>query len=360
MGEKPIVLAYLNGMPDVESTYPVLARLNERGRVNVKSLIYSKLIRKEPRLLKVFEAYGLKPTPASKLRMKLFYQRDIRESDTVLTIADPLWDSTTRKQRGSYMVKINKPPIYLQHGVYQRGINARWVDKPMHYYSSRLLLWESLTDNRELFDEETQLKVEKVGFTKKDVLPRLAPDSSTVQWLEKFEIKLLVCQSFRWGHGRHDADSIDNFYTVLDSFLARNQNVGVIVRSHRGKIRGNHRKHDKDLRAKHSNVLFSYQRSGPFAKYAIQDVVDLCDAMVSPVSTTVLDALYMAKPVAVFAEEIPFFSKLPQVDSLESLESFVFSLDKESTVYSDITEHFGNIDENIDKACRIIESDLGV
>jgi len=49
-------------------------------------------------------------------------------------------------------------------------------------------------------------------------------------------------------------------------------------------------------------VLFSYQDSSPLAKYSIQDVADLCDWMISLVSTTVLDALYMEKPVAIFEE----------------------------------------------------------
>ena len=111
----------------------------------------------------------------------------------------------------------------------------------MHYHSSRLLLWEPLAKNRELFDSETQSKVMTVGFTKKDILPRPAINETTQEWLDKFKIKILVCQSFRWGFGRHDANSIDHFYDILNQFLSRNKHIGIIVRSHRGKIRRNHR-----------------------------------------------------------------------------------------------------------------------
>lgn len=360
MTKKPIILAYLNGMPDVESVYPILARLHERGHIQVKALVYSKLMKKEPRLYDAFEAFGFMPELSSKLRMKLFYKKDIREANTVLTIADPLWDTTTRKQRGKYMISINKPPIYVQHGVYQRGINARWIKEPMHYHSSRLLLWEPLAENRKLFDNETQSKVLTVGFTKKDILPRPAINETTQEWLNKFKIKILVCQSFRWGFGRHDANSIDHFYDILNQFLSRNKHIGIIVRSHRGKIRRNHRMHDKAMRANHDNVLFSYQRSGPLAKYSIQDVVDLCDGMISPVSTTVLDALYMDKPVAIFEEGISFFNTLPRVDSLESLESFIKSIGDNNPVYTEVTQHFGNIDDNLTKACAAIERDMGI
>ena len=118
--------------------------------------------------------------------------------------------------------------------------------------------------------------------------------------------------------------------------------------------------HDKSMRANHDNVLFSYQRSGPLAKYSIQDVVDLCDGMISPVSTTVLDALYMDKPVAIFEEGISFFNTLPRVDSLESLESFIKSIGDNNPVYTEVTQHFGNIDDNLTKACAAIERDMGI
>jgi len=77
MTKKPIILAYLNGMPDVESIYPILARLHKRGHAQVKALVHSKLMKKEPRLYDAFEAFGFMPELSSKLRMKLFYKKDM-------------------------------------------------------------------------------------------------------------------------------------------------------------------------------------------------------------------------------------------------------------------------------------------
>ena len=64
-------------MPDVESIYPILARLHKRGHIRVKALVYSKLMKKEPRLYDAFKAFEFIPELSSKLRMKLFYKKDI-------------------------------------------------------------------------------------------------------------------------------------------------------------------------------------------------------------------------------------------------------------------------------------------
>ena len=74
VAKRPQLLAYLNGMPDVESTYPVLERLHKRGKVDVRAIVYSKLLRNETRLPDAFATHGLVPQASSKLRMKLLFQ----------------------------------------------------------------------------------------------------------------------------------------------------------------------------------------------------------------------------------------------------------------------------------------------
>lgn len=355
MAEKPLLLAYLNGMPDFESTYPVLARLQHRGHVRVRALVYSKLLRKERRLQPVFERMGFAPEPASKLRMKLLYQRDIRQADAVLTIADPNWDTITRKPRGTYMKKIGKPSIFLQHGAYQVGVNARRIEGEMEYFSDQLLFWEPLGENRALFTPDTAAKVKVVGFTKENILPqnRFGPEVS--DWVARYPRRLLVCQSFRWGQGRYTSDHIDHFYDLLDQALTRNPDLGIIIRSHRGKVRKSHRAHDRDLARKHPNVLFSHYYSGPLAKATIHDAIDLVHGMISPTSTTVLDCLYSGKPAAVFAENLPLFAELPQIGDLAGLEAFAASLAAPDPVYDRVRARFGVLEDNLERAAEAIE-----
>jgi hypothetical protein len=358
MSDKPLLLAYLNGMPDFESTYPVLARLHARGRVNVRALVYSKLLRKEPRLAEVFDEYGFVPEAVSKIRMKLWYRKDIRDSDAVLTIADPYWDTTTRKQRGTYMRKIGHQSIFLQHGAYQRGVNARFIETPMAYFSQKVLFWEPLGENRNLFESSSAERVEAVGFTKKNILPQRKWNAEVSDWVARYPTRLLVCQSFRWGGGRYSSEHIDHFYTLMDQLLSRHPDLGVIIRGHRGKVRRNHRSHDQRLADKYPNALFSHHYKGPLAKATIHDVIDLVDAMLSPVSTTVLDCIYSGKPAAVFEGDVNLFQNLHQVSGLETLERFVESIGEPDPATEAVCAQFGQLDQNLDRAAEAIEAHM--
>ncbi|WP_380056224.1 hypothetical protein ACFE33_02040 [Falsihalocynthiibacter sp. SS001] len=358
MSKKPALLAYLNGMPDVESTYPVLARLHQRGKVNVRAFVYSKLLRKEKRLLQSFESEGFQPEPAPKWRMKLFYKSDIDAADAVLTIADPYWDTTTRKQRGTHIRRTGQQSIFLQHGAYQLGVNGRLTEGQQKYYSQKLLLWEPFGKNIELFEPASAARAEVVGFTKKNILPENSWGKEVDEWVARYPKRLLVCQSFRWGKGRYSGDHISHFYNLLDAILTKHPDLGIIVRSHRGKVRRNHRSHDKALADKHPNVMFSHYYTGPLAKASIHDAIDLCDAMVSPTSTTVLDCIYSGKPAAVFAEDVEIFSELQQISDEETLENFIASLGTNDPVYDAIRARFGDLDNNLDRAAIAIEEHL--
>lgn len=356
MVRKPVLLTYINGMPDFESLYPVLAVLAERGNVDVQTIIYSKLLRKEPRLEAAFQRLGHRPVAASKLRMKFLFGEPMRNADAVLGIADPFWDTTTRKLRSKHVVRVGKPSIFLQHGAYQRGINARWTAEPMRYYSNLLLFWEPLGQNRELFDAQTVERVAPVGFTKEHVLPPKAVSPELATWLARYQKRIMICQSFRWGLGRFKKDHIDHFYDLVDALLRNHPDLGIIIRSHRGKIRRNHHSHDKALRKRHDNVMFSHQYSGAMAGYAIQDALALVDGMISPVSTTVLDCLYMGKSAAVFAEDAPLFKELPQIKGIEDAEAFIGSLDTfPSPGERSVLTQFGAMDQNLLRASEAIE-----
>lgn len=358
MHKLPVLLAYLNGMPDVESTYPVLARLHQRGRIAVRAIVYSKLLRKEPRLRTAFQKFGFMPETGSKLSMKLLYQKDIRDADAILTIADPYRDTTTRKQRGAYIRKIGKKSVFLQHGAYQLGVNGTLDGKKMNYYSDKLLFWEPAGINHALFTPGVANRISVVGFTKKNVLTPRDWGPEVQAWKAKYPRRLLICQSFRWGNGRYDSQDISHFYNLIKEITRKNPDLGIIVRSHRGKVRRNHRSYDRDLTAKYDNVLLSQYYSGPLARTTIQDVLGLCHAILSPTSTTVLDSIYAGKPAAVFAERLNIFSELPQIDSVDALQAFLTQIEAPGPEQERIRKRFGDLENNLDRAAAEIESVL--
>lgn len=355
---KPTLLAYLHGMPDVEGTYPVLARLHRRGNVNVQAFIYWKLLRREKRLSSAFQEGGLTPVPASKLRMRRFNKRDIGMADAVLAIDDPNWVAPSHKRCGTRVRDSRQQSIFLQHGVYQLGVNSPFTTDPISYYSQRLLFWEPLGENVKLFEPSTANRIQVVGFTKKDVFPKNVWKPEVSDWVARYPKRLLVCQSFRWGKGRYSTDHISHFYNLMDALLTKFPDMGTIIRSHRGRVRKNHGDYDKALAKKHPNVMFSNHHFGPLAKASIYDVIDICDAMVSPTSTTVLDCIYSGKPAAVFAEELDIFADLQQISNEETLEKFVRSIGEKDPVFDRIRIRFGELDDNLDRAAEAIEDHL--
>jgi hypothetical protein len=112
------------------------------------------------------------------------------------------------------------------------------------------------------------------------------------------------------------------------------------------------------LQASYRNLLFSHYYSGPLAKGTIHDALDLCHAMVSPTSTTVLDCVYRGKPAAVFAENLGVFPELPQIDGIETLEKFLEQIDAPGPEQAALRRRFGNLDANLDRASEAIETAL--
>jgi hypothetical protein len=358
MQNKPKLLSYLNGLPDVESLYPILAKIYHRKNLDVKVIVYSKLLRKELRLNEAFKRNGFVPEKGSKLSMKLAFWNEIKKSDAVLTIADPNFDTTTRRQRGAYMKKIGKRSIFLQHGVFQVGINEEVIQgEKLDYYSSALLLWDLKGDNSAISNESIK-RSKEVGFIKKRILSIRKKDDAVVEWQKKYPFRLLICHSFRWGRERYTESNIYNFYNMIEDLVKRNPDLGIIIRSHRGKIRRSHRKIDRDLEKKYPNILFSRHYHGPLAGATIHDVIDLCDAMVSPTSTTVLDCIYQKKPAAIFNEGLPIFNELPVINGIDDIESFLEKVKSESYNFEKIYSRFGDMEENLNKAAEIIENEL--
>jgi hypothetical protein len=358
MNNKPTLLTYLNGLPDVESIYPILVTLNNRAKINIKVIVYSKLLRKEPRLVEAFQKYNLFPIKGSKFSMKFAFWKDINKADAILTISDPNFDTTTRKQRSYYIKKIQKKSVFVQHGVYQIGVNEEPTPgQSINYYSSKLLLWESMKERVGISDASKN-KSAIIGFVKKRLTKPLQYDNEVKVWDKGHRQKLLICHSFRWGRGRFKDSDVYGFYNMIEDLAKRNPDLGIIIRSHRGKVRRLHRKIDNELEKKYPNILFSRHYHGPLAGATIHDVIDLCDAMISPTSTTVLDCIYQKKPAAIFNEGLSIFNELPVIDGIDDIESFLETVKSESYNFEKIYSRFGDMEENLNKAAEIIENEL--
>ena len=115
---------FIFGVPEFETLFHLLKRLNERGKLDLKIIFPSSLCRIEPRVPQLLNEAQLPYKVLSSKVIKYFYWGCFRGLDAVLGISDPFIDyRRAHKRRNRYLVKLNLPSIYFQHGVVQAGLN---------------------------------------------------------------------------------------------------------------------------------------------------------------------------------------------------------------------------------------------
>lgn len=353
---KPTLLAWLDGMPEVENLYPLLNLLHARGHIHVTALISRRVMGHEPRLRECFTG-GLKPVPATTWRMKRFTARDMGRATAVIGLSDPAHDRSAKVKRSARVLAANMPSIFLQHGALQMGVNVPWPNTPpMDYAAKRLLLWAPGQGEAATLTGKTLSRAITTGFTKAPILPprRIAPDLA--KWVAAHPRRLLICHSFRWSGDRYGAGDIRNFYDMLEGFLKNHPQTGVILRPHRGKTRREHSDLDTNLVSKHPNLLISREKSGVLKRASILDTLALTDAMITPESTTVLDAIYAEKPVALTDANPRLFTGLPRILDAASLADFAQNPNIAAPACTAIRARYGDVQTNLITAAKAVES----
>ena len=93
------------------------------------------------------------------------------------------------------------------------------------------------------------------------------------------------------------------------------------------------------------------------AMATINDVMALVDCVISHPSTTILDAVYDNKPVAVMNSFQPVFNSLPRVDTLEDFNKFIKG-DTANYTNKALQEIYGNVSSNLEKAAQLVEKQM--
>ena len=341
---------FLYGVPEFETLYHLLKRLNERGKLSLKIILPSSLCRVEPRVLKLLSEAQIPHRVRHSKVIKYFYRSCFREMDAVVGISDPYMDERrAHRRRNRYLIHLKLPSIYFQHGVIQGRLNWGNQIKKSDFYSVAVFLMEFPAKSQQhYFTNSALARIRVSGFIKK---PCFAPKSipSVTSQLSKYDVRLLICHSLRssW----YDATEIQTFYSTIEKFAKDNPQIGVIVRPHRGKRRNRYEALDRELKKKFSNVHFMYHHHGPLKRMSITDALSIADMMISTPSTAILDAIYMGKPAAVCLNYHTIFEDLPQITDASSIEDFVANAQKYKECTEKLITRYGNFDENIEQTC---------
>ncbi len=340
---------FFNGLPEFETMFRIAERLQARGRLEPVCFAPTQVLRREPRLRAMIAQSGLNFTFRPNRFFKLFPGRYVRRADSNLCLVDPLIDYGANFRRSSAIRKLGQKSVFLQHGVLQAALNFKNEYFELPYYSSRILTFEDILDPAVLLDSDKE-KLRIVGFIKTQLFPPRPPKTA----LPAHNRVVLFCHSFRWSK-RYSQEEMDNFFQMVRDYADRNPEDLVILRGHRAKIRSV----DKDQMYAFDdkeNVIVSHDHSGPLKRMSITDVLGLCDFCVTSASTAALDSVYMGKPTALYEKEQQIYPHLQKVTDIETLEAFVSTPDQ--TGLQATIAHYGQLKDNIERACEEIEDVL--
>ena len=125
--------------PAFDSCFPLLERLQERGRIEPYILLGPRLRKVEPRAENAILAAGIRYTAASLLRLEVLSAIDILRADAVLTHSDPRAYGGKFRPRDSATIHSKKPTIFVQHGMVQAGVHYAGA-KAVWDFHARLML----------------------------------------------------------------------------------------------------------------------------------------------------------------------------------------------------------------------------
>ena len=350
---RPVLGAFLNGVPDVENLFPILQPLHDRGRVALQLFVTTGLWRRERRARTLLRASGipLRLRPNRLLKAPFYYRRLFGQVDGMLVIRDPKIDMSVFRDRVRAIADYKLPTIWVQHGVVQFRVAYSPDDSPTEFHSDPILYWEDAANHTALLAPDVLPRILVTGFTKRPVFPVCQPPERVRRELARYRKRVLFCHTFRGE--THDITDIRWCYELIREFCRANPDVLVIVRPHRGKVRKAYNMHDTALGRDVPNVMFSLQHSGPLRGLNMNDALHLADCMVSTPSTAVLDSLFKGLPTAVIACNSPQLARLPALTDLASFQSF---LDGGLTPEMErMRNHYGSFERNIALACDAIE-----
>lgn len=340
----------------MECCLPILDRLARRDRVEVDLVLNKRMLKTDPELSQVLSNSPISTRLKSRISIELLSYWDMRRADAILSYGDPTALHQKTRPRDQYLTASGTPSIFVQHGMIQEGVNldCDWLGRD--WYASLILWWAHAEPERTPFiTDDVRKRVKSVGYIKKNLMPRRNFPDDLLQFINKFEKKILVCTSIPRDNNRFADESLQNLARMLDEYCSRNPKHLVMLRPHRARKTSLGVDAEEPQIDSHENLIVMDRHSGPFAYSTIHHSLQLSDMVVSHASSAILDAIYADQPTAVMQNDWQDLEPLHEVHDLHSLEQFVAAADKFDTKNNIIRKRFGELETNLDRAAELIE-----
>ena len=353
------ILLIVPHMPAFDSCVPLMIRLCKRDKVDVKIIISRRLIKIDPRVEGTLKEAGVPYVAKSLFGVEVFSFKDIARSDFVLTHSDPIAYGGKFRPRDNAVKILQKNVIFIQHGMVQQGLHTNEVMRDVwDYYSQTMLVWADLPDiATDFLAPNVANRLHVTGITKTNLLKPWPNQDQLVEEFSKFSRRVLICHNFGFEPERYSNQMLEKALEVWKAAALSLPDIAFILRGHRGKRHGDIEKRIAKVCEDCPNIIRSERHYGIMAMATINDVMALVDCVISHPSTTILDAVYDDKPVAVMNTFQPVFDSLPHVDALEDFNKFIKG-DTANRTNKALQETYGNVSSNLDKAAQVVEEQM--
>ncbi len=327
--ERKNVLLIVPHMPAFDSCIPLMIRLHKRGNVDVKIIVSQRLIKIDARVEQTLKASGVPYVVKSLFGVELFSWLQIARTDCILTHSDPIAFGGKFRPRDYFIKMFKKNVIFIQHGMVQQGLHTQGILRDVwDYYAQTLLIWADLPNTaRGFLAPGVADRLHVTGITKTNLLDAWPNHDKLAAELSNYSRRVLICD------------------------------IALILRGHRGKRHSDIEQKIAKVCKECPNIIRSERHYGIMAMATINDVMALVDCVISHPSTTILDAVYEGKPVAVMNSFQRIFECLPNVDTLDNFTKFIED-DSPQTGHVTLRKTYGNLSDNLDKAAIIVEQQM--
>ena len=354
---QPTLYATVSDLAFFEVAQGLLRRLADRGRVRPVVSLGPRLRATSPWTAVAFEGTGVQAMAHGSLRHKVGCAADILSATAVLSHTDPVAVPKRGRWREIVARRSGTPQLFLQHGLFQVGVNLAPGGGRFDYRADRLLLWDAPGGADCVLSPDAAGRAARVGYPK---VVGPAPGAALSAAVPRRPGgTVLVCHNFGWDDVLHAEGAAGDFATLMRDVARRHSDTTFILRPHRGRMSTEAARRDAALEAECPNVLVSRREGGPFRHSTIDEMLALVDRVVTVPSTVALDAAYRDRPVGVLGGgRRALLDGLPAIASADDFSAFLSGGAGGCAPVAALRRRFGAVDDNLDRAARLVEERL--
>lgn len=358
MKRKRTLFCAIPHSPGFDSCFPLIERLQQRGKVRPYVFLGPRLRQVEPRAEAAVRAAGVEYVPASLVRLELLAALQIVQADALLTHSDPLAFGGKYRLRDHVARLARKPTVFVQHGMVQAGLHHAWTKSHWRYHAGLMLLWVPLADPFPAFlDPDVARRIMVTGLIKTNRLAPHPAHAALEAELKPWRRRLLICHNYAFESALYPAEAQKRAFAEWARLAKMHPDTLIILRGHRGKRHPETEAAIAALMEGRPNILRSERHEGLMRMATINDVMAVADRVITHPSTVVLDAIYDDKPVGIFDAHQPELACLPRAGTAEEITAFLDDPDPASKA-APIRQRYGEISQNLDVAADAVEQYL--